>query len=180
MSLLLRPWSVSDAAGLYVDRVTSPDLDRQFADDILSVEEAEQYIPKYLPFSKRAKNWALIVDDMAVGNIGLSDINPHNESAWAFYWLAAGAREKGYAARGLATVADWAFRNGLYRLELGHRTNNPESCRVATRAGFLVEGLEREKLKYGSERFDVELHSRLATDPNPEIELIPIEVTGDS
>jgi hypothetical protein len=39
--------------------------------------------------------------------------------------------------------------------------------RVATSAGFLVEGLERQKLKYGDERFDVELHSRLATDPEP-------------
>jgi [ribosomal protein S5]-alanine N-acetyltransferase len=50
-------------------------------------------------------------------------------------------------------------------LELGHRTNNPASCVVARRARFLVEGLERQKLRYGDERFDVELHARLATDP---------------
>jgi RimJ/RimL family protein N-acetyltransferase len=47
---------------------------------------------------------------------------------------------------------------------LGHRTHNPASCVVATRAGFAVEGLQRAKLRYGEERFDVELHARLATD----------------
>lgn len=54
---------------------------------------------------------------------------------------------------------------GRCELELGHRTNNPASCVVARRARFLVEGLERQKLRYGDERFDVELHARLATDP---------------
>jgi RimJ/RimL family protein N-acetyltransferase len=55
----------------------------------------------------------------------------------------------------------------LFRLELGHRVNNPASCRVASRAGFLVEGLERQKLAYDGVRFDVELHARLATDAVP-------------
>ncbi|WP_440697198.1 GNAT family N-acetyltransferase [Clavibacter nebraskensis] len=43
--------------------------------------------------------------------------------------------------------------------------NNPASCRVARRAGFIAEGIERAKLRYGDERFDVETHARLATDP---------------
>ncbi|OUE31259.1 hypothetical protein BFL35_05940 [Clavibacter michiganensis] len=46
---------------------------------------------------------------------------------------------------------------------------NPASCRVATRAGFAAEGIERAKLRYGDERFDVETHARLATDPPPAV-----------
>ncbi|WP_235994945.1 GNAT family N-acetyltransferase [Nonomuraea montanisoli] len=54
--------------------------------------------------------------------------------------------------------------NGLFRLELGHRVDNPASCRVAAKAGFLAEGIERGKLVYDGVRHDVERHARLATD----------------
>ncbi|WP_314138033.1 hypothetical protein [uncultured Plantibacter sp.] len=50
--------------------------------------------------------------------------------------------------------------------------NNPASCGVAIRAGFLPEGIERQKLAYGADRFDVELHARLATDPVPDGDLL--------
>ncbi|WP_346425826.1 GNAT family N-acetyltransferase [Plantibacter flavus] len=82
------------------------------------------------------------------------------------------ARGGGLATRAVRTVADHAFREGLFRLELGHRVNNPASCGVATRAGFLPEGIERQKLAYGADRFDVELHARLATDPVPDGDLL--------
>ncbi|GEL99270.1 hypothetical protein CTE05_28170 [Cellulomonas terrae] len=52
--------------------------------------------------------------------------------------------------------------------------NNPASCRVATAAGFAAEGIERAKLRYGSDRYDVETHARLSTDPRPPVELVPI------
>lgn len=91
------------------------------------------------------------------------------------YWLAAGARGRGLATAALTAVADYAFADGLFRLELGHRVNNPASCRVASRAGFVAEGLERAKLRYGDERFDVETHARLATDPVPAGRGLPLE-----
>ena len=43
--------------------------------------------------------------------------------------------------------------------------NNPASCGVAASAGFLFEGLERQRLAYDGTRFDVERHARLAPDP---------------
>ncbi len=55
----------------------------------------------------------------------------------------------------------------LHRLELGHRLSDPASCRVAVAAGFRAEGVERDKLRYGDERFDVETHARLSGDPSP-------------
>jgi hypothetical protein len=46
---------------------------------------------------------------------------------------------------------------------------------VATAAGFLAEGIEREKLRYGNVRYDVETHARLVTDPAPTTNLaLPI------
>lgn len=49
---------------------------------------------------------------------------------------------------------------------------DPASCRVATRAGFIPEGIERQKLQYGVERFDVETHALLRTDASPDCEML--------
>lgn len=54
---------------------------------------------------------------------------------------------------------------GLYRLELGHRVNNPASGRIAVAAGFVLEGRERAKLRHGDQRFDTLTYGRLVTDP---------------
>jgi RimJ/RimL family protein N-acetyltransferase len=78
----------------------------------------------------------------------------------------------------LTSVSTWAFDARLFRLELGHRLNNPASCRVATIAGFRAEGVERQKLRYGSERFDVETHARLATDPVPDLPGFEVRTTS--
>lgn len=135
--------------------------------DLSSVAAAEAFIAQSLRFDEHAKNWAIVEDGIAVGNIGASAIEFRHETAWMYYWLSAAARGKGYAGGALLAVSDWAFESGLHRLELGHRLNNPASCRVAIAAGFRAEGIEREKLRYGSDRYDVETHARLATDPAP-------------
>ena len=59
--ILLRPWSIGDAGSLLDARRTTPDLDRQFADDFDSEESASSYILEYLPFDERMKNWAIVI-----------------------------------------------------------------------------------------------------------------------
>ncbi|WP_341578844.1 GNAT family N-acetyltransferase [Microbacterium schleiferi] len=165
---MLRPWTRADAPALVAAAASSPDLAHQFGGVDLSIPEAaETFIEKSLRFDATAKNWAIVEDGIAVGNVGASAIEFRHETAWVYYWLATEARGKGYATGGLLAVSDWAFRTGLYRLELGHRVNNPASCRVATAAGYHAEGIEREKLRYGDNRYDVETHARLASDPAP-------------
>lgn len=174
MSVVLRPWSSDDASALSAAFQTTPDLSTQFGDaELSSLAAAEAYIVQSLSSDERAKNWAVVADGVAIGNVGASAIEFRHETAWVYYWLAAGARGKGLATRALIAVADWAFQNGLYRLELGHRVNNPASCRVATAAGFRAEGIERQKLRYGDVRYDVETHARLASDPAPATTQVP-------
>ena len=172
MTLRLRPWHPADAAAL-VDAVrSSRDLVHQFGTDVEDEEHARQVITSRMLFTERTRNWAITREGVPVGNVGLSTIERRNDTAWCHYWLALSARGQGSASRALASVADWAFQAGLFRLELGHRVNNPGSCAVARRAGFVAEGIERKKLKSGDERFDVELHSRLRTDPVPRLDLL--------
>lgn len=168
MSIAFRRWTSHDASALSEAARSTPDLSTQFGGADLSTQTAaEAFIEQSLRFDERVKNWAVVVDGIAIGNVGASAIEFRHETAWMYYWLAAAARGKGYATGALIAVADWAFENGLHRLELGHRVNNPASCRVATAARFQAEGIEREKLRYGNVRYDVETHARLAIDPAP-------------
>ncbi|MBE1514301.1 GNAT family N-acetyltransferase [Nesterenkonia halotolerans] len=175
MAVELRPWSDEDAPALSHASRQNPDLNAQFGGvDLSTVERARHYICGYLVFTESWRNWAIVSDGVAVGNVGLSAIERRHGTAWVYYWLTAEARGYGFASRALATVAVEAFSDGLFRVELGHRVNNPASCTVATRAGFPAEGLERQKLRYGADRFDVETHARLRTDPRPALELLLI------
>lgn len=172
MSVALRPWARGDASALLGAAQRASDLATQFGGaDLSNLKAAETYIEQALRFDDYVKNWAIVDGDVAVGNVGASAIEFRHETAWMHYWLSPAARGKGYATGALVAVSRWAFENGLYRLELGHRLNNPTSCRVATGAGFQAEGIEREKLRYGGDRYDVETHARLATDPVPTITL---------
>lgn len=176
MSVSLRPWNSRDASALSEAFQSTSDLATQFGGADLSTRTAaEAFIDQSLRFDEHVKNWTVVEDGVAIGNVGASAIEFRHETAWMYYWLTAEARGKGYATGALIAVSDWAFENGLYRLELGHRVNNPASCRVATVAGFLAEGIEREKLRYGNVRYDVETHARLVTDPAPATNLaLPI------
>lgn len=177
MDIELRPWDVADAGSLLAAVRESPDLSTQLpVGDLGSVEQCRAYIAGALvPDGSEVVDLAVSRDGEVVGNVGLSNVDRRHGTAWVYYWLAASGRGRGLASRGLATLAAWAFGElDLFRLELGHRVNNPASCRVATAAGFVPEGIERAKLRYGDERFDVETHARLRTDPAPALELVTL------
>ncbi|MFS0731369.1 GNAT family protein [Curtobacterium sp. 1P10AnD] len=169
--IVLRPWLVGDADALVAARASSDDLDTQFG-PLPDADAAARFIETVLVTETDRQHRAIVVDGVAVGNVGLTAIEHRHDTAWVSYWLARSGRGRGLATRAVATVAERAFRDGLFRLELGHRVNNPASCRVATGAGFRSEGVERQKLRYGADRFDVETHARLATDPAPAVELL--------
>lgn len=173
----LRPWIASDAGALREAFLTTPDLGTQLGGaDLSTIAAAEAHIAGPLADDDGHRAWAIVDGGIAVGSVGVSAIDRRHDTAWLHYWLAGSGRGRGLATRALAGAAAWAFADGLVRLELGHRVNNPASCRVATRAGFRAEGIERAKLRYGDERFDVERHARLETDPAPGVAPLPDSV----
>ncbi|WP_214466551.1 GNAT family N-acetyltransferase [Microbacterium flavescens] len=169
-SIHLRLWRASDAPALREASESTPDLDTQLGGaDLSTIAGALEFIKTRLRPREGARHWAIVHAGRAVGNVGLSAIERRHGTAWVSYWLADSARGNGLATAAVVAASAHAFADGIFRLELGHRVNNPASCRVATRAGFSVEGIERQKLRYGDQRFDVELHARLATDPSPDV-----------
>lgn len=106
--------------------------------------------------------------DAVVGHVAVTATDVRHRTGWVSYWTTAAARGRGIASLACRTLSHWAFEEvDLFRLELGHRIDNPASCGVARASGFLVEGIQRQKLEYDGVRHDVEVHARLATDEAP-------------
>ncbi|MEO3750105.1 GNAT family protein [Streptomyces sp. B6B3] len=168
--LQLRSWQVGDASAVLA-AFADPLMRGQSHEPVDSARAAERWI------TARGDQWAAgsgysfaVVDGggRVLGQVCVGPVDLRHGTGWVSYWTTAPARGRGTASRACRAVARWAFDDaGLFRLELGHRTNNPASCGVARAAGFAVEGRQRQKLEYDGVRYDVELHARLATDPEP-------------
>ncbi|MEA3077015.1 MAG: hypothetical protein QOF60_1923 [Actinomycetota bacterium] len=102
------------------------------------------------------------------GNVSLHRIDTDHDSADVGYRIAPWARNRGRATLAVAAVTEWAFATlGLYRVQLQHAIANEASCKVATNAGFVLEGVLRQASRIGpapTDRSDDHLHARLATD----------------
>ncbi|MEU8952755.1 GNAT family protein [Streptomyces sp. NPDC048518] len=178
--LMLRPWQIEDARTV-MTAFADPLMRGQSVEPVETVQDAQRWI------AARGEQWATdsaysfaVVDGggtggsgsssggLVLGHVRIGPVDRLHATGWVSYWTTATARGRGVASRACHAVARWGFDDAeLFRLELGHRVNNPASCRVARGAGFAVEGRQRQKLEYDGVRFDVELHARLATDPEP-------------
>ncbi|MDX8143098.1 GNAT family N-acetyltransferase [Lentzea sp. BCCO 10_0061] len=166
MDTLLRPWTPDDAPIILAASV-EPMMDRQFTAQIDSLAAAEEWIA--LLASHRTDDtayaFAVLHEGVPVGNVAVSSVERRHLTGWVSYWMREEARGKGLATRACRAVSEFAFSElGLFRLEIAHRLDNPASCRVATGAGYAVEGVERARLLYDGVRYDTETHARLATD----------------
>ncbi|GLY53461.1 GNAT family N-acetyltransferase [Lentzea sp. NBRC 102530] len=166
MDILLRPWTLDDAPTILA-AAAEPVMSRQFTIPIDSLAAAEDWIA--LLTARRAEDtaysFAVLDAGVPVGNVAVSSVERRHLTGWISYWTLEAARGRGIATRACRAVSEFAFGElGLFRLELAHRVDNPASCRVATGAGFVVEGVERARLLYDGVRHDTETHARLATD----------------
>lgn len=178
-SIILRPWIDADAAALEAMNSAAPDLARQLAAPVRSVENARALIREQLVVDAERVSAAIEVGGEPVGNVSLTSIRRTGAqagTAWVSYFSHAAVRGRGLVGRACAALCTWALtEHGLERLELGYRVNNPASAAVARAAGFVVEGLERGKLVYDGVRYDVEICARLATDPVPDVEGVTLD-----
>ncbi|WP_246108642.1 GNAT family N-acetyltransferase [Streptomyces sedi] len=172
--LTLRPWHERDLTAVR-DAFNEPGMYTQFGsvldegqvDDAAAGRWIDRHTERWEQGS--AFSWAVVegpaADAPLLGNVAVSQVNHVHDGGWISYWTVGAARRRGVAGAALRALSTWCFEElGLYRLELGHRVENDASCRTALSAGYLVEGRQRAKLRYGTTRHDVELHARLATD----------------
>ena len=108
-------------------------------------------------------DWAVVRDGELVGRVGLNAVDLDEGSAELAYWVVPAARGGGVASRAAILLAGWSLDGlGLHRVALAHSTQNEASCRVATRAGFVPEGVQRSAVLHADGWHDMHVHARIA------------------
>jgi RimJ/RimL family protein N-acetyltransferase len=104
-------------------------------------------------------------DGTLLGSVGVHNLDPQSGRCSAGYWVAADARGRGVARRGLTLICRFAFAElGVKRIELWIEPANPASQQVAEAVGFHREGLLRSFMHVGGERRDMLMYSLLPQD----------------
>jgi RimJ/RimL family protein N-acetyltransferase len=175
--LRLRPWRADDASAVLPalrdpaiarwNPVDRPDPDLATAQEWVR-DRGDWTSSEHASFAVIAA-----ADGLLLGSVSLYKIDHVHHNAEIGYWTVPRVRGRGIATTALGLVARWGFDTAaLHRVQLFHAVDNPASCRVATKAGFLLEGMPRESYSYGDGQLHNEhLHGRLATDG-------PIAVAG--
>jgi RimJ/RimL family protein N-acetyltransferase len=98
-----------------------------------------------------------LADDKLIGFVGLSGISWTNGNCWV--GIGIGERDywgKGYGTDAMQTVLRFAFQElNLHRVSLSVFEYNPRAMRSYEKAGFKIEGRERELIQREGERHDV-------------------------
>ncbi|MBS1882853.1 MAG: SDR family NAD(P)-dependent oxidoreductase [Actinobacteria bacterium] len=129
-------------------------------------------------------SYAFAVRDAASGELaGGVEVRVGEDRRGAIsYWTFPAFRRRGFATRAVVAASDWALAAlGLARLEVHAEFDNEASNRVARRAGFAREGVQRSHTTVGDSRRDMVLWSRTAPEPREAAARRPVAViTGAS
>jgi RimJ/RimL family protein N-acetyltransferase len=165
-ALLLRPWERRDAEAL-IEVYRDPLLREQTRMPVASPEDAARWVDvhergwasgdrvSFAVFEESAEirsadgSGNASADGGLVGHVVLKRDDPGAPTAEVGYWTAAAARGHGVAPRALEVLTTWAFETfggsggvgGVDRLELLHQVDNPASCRVAEKTGYVFEAV---------------------------------------
>jgi [ribosomal protein S5]-alanine N-acetyltransferase len=163
--VLLRPWEIDDAPAL-VAAYEDTAIQRWNKWRVDDEDEARQIIERWQHAwtAETGACWAVTRDLGLLGRMALISMALRGGRAECAYWVVASARGAGVATSALAAMTRWASCDaGFHRLELRHSVANTASCRVATKAGFALEGVLRGAGLHADGWHDEHLHAYLGT-----------------
>src|SRR5947209_8533184 len=102
-------------------------------------------------------------DDDVLGAVIAS--RRHRDNYELAYLARAEGRGRGLMTRAVRLVCGWLFDEGVGRIEIRTHPENEPSQKLAERAGFRREGLERKSIWLHNKRHDAILWSLLPDDP---------------
>jgi RimJ/RimL family protein N-acetyltransferase len=143
----LRPWQSGDEYAL----VRAIDGDAEITKWLELIPQPYRQLEARAWVAAATKMWddgsaspfAVLVEDDVVGGCGITWFDRDQGVGDIGYWIRADARGRGYVTRAVKVAAQWAFERGCERLQLRADTENSDSLRVAERAGFAHEGVQR-------------------------------------
>jgi RimJ/RimL family protein N-acetyltransferase len=112
-----------------------------------TLEEAEDWVD-IASSQEPETNFAIVVDDRAVGGIGLEmQDDVFRKSAEMGYWLAEPMWGRGIVTEAVVALTSWGFENiYLERIYAGVFSWNPGSMRVLEKAGYVREATHRNAI----------------------------------
>lgn len=120
-------------------------------------------MPEFMATGRLAP-YVIEADGEVLGGVSLHHFDDARRSIEIGYWLYAHARGRGLASRAVGALVEWAFANGVRRVEAVVRLENEASKRVLERLGFQREGVKRRLLRYRGDWADATLFARLIDD----------------
>lgn len=185
--LLLRAWRESDADDVW-RACQDPEIQRwTTVPSPYTRDDAVAWV------SASREHWACGAPTFAcvdaatgqlLGSFGLDGLDDEG-GPMVGYWVAASARGRGVAVRGVRRLSQWAFADlGVDRLRWAAYDGNIASRAVAERVGFVLEGKLRLGLLQRGERRDAWIGSIMAPDlerqlpESPTSRSVPTRVPG--
>jgi [ribosomal protein S5]-alanine N-acetyltransferase len=164
--LELRPFRRGDSTAVVLAFAT-PDIQRYHFRRMDDEGEAQRWIEDCADGWRSEKSATWAISEQSSGavlgrvTIHLSASDGHGEVA---YWVLPGARRRRVATRACVAATRWAHQLGLHRIQLEHSTRNEGSKWVASRAGFVLEGIRRGANLHADGWHDMVCYSHLSTD----------------
>ena len=168
--LLLRPFRLSDATGLYCAvRESLKELKpwMSWATDSYSELTAREYITIARARWEEHTFYAFAItrENEILGACTLSSIHPIYHFCNLGYWVRTPYHGQGIAGRAAKHVARFGFENlGLIRVEIVIGVQNQASLRVAEKIGAHDEGILLNRMVVGKSIYDAHMYSLLPSD----------------
>jgi ribosomal-protein-alanine N-acetyltransferase len=147
--LRLRPWRMEDKPAL-LRHADNPNVSRNLFNMFRSPyteADADAWLSACLALEEPCVKFAIEIEGEVAGGIGVqSRGDVLAKTAEVGYWLGESHWGCGYMTEALRAIVVYAFETlGYHRLEAGHFGWNPASGRVLEKAGFQLEGCQRER-----------------------------------
>ena len=145
--ITLRPWYEHDVEALIdaIDGDPEITLWLELIPQPYGAREARAWITAATTMWRdgTASTFAVVADGRVIGGCGVNWIDREHGVGDVGYWARGDARGSGYVTRAVVLAGRWAFEQGCERLQLRADSENVSSQRVAERAGFTREGVQR-------------------------------------
>ncbi len=162
--LRLRPWKLDDVPAL-VAACNDPTLSRWLPNMPSPYTEAagREFIESQPERNAEGSGNVGVFDAQTGELLGACGFGEKPSERVEFgYWVASAHRGRGIAPRALRLIARWVAENtGAKRLQLHADVENVASQRVAEKAGFTREGIQRSWMDIRGERRDMVSYSLL-------------------
>lgn len=170
MTCRIRKWKLSDAEDLAM-ALSNKKIQDNLRDGLpypYTEQDGMFYISAMLSADENETfAFAIIVDDKAVGSIGVfRQGNIHRQTAELGYYIAEEYWGKGIMTEAVIQICEYVFeKSDIIRIYAEPFAYNAASCRVLEKAGFQYEGTLRSNAVKNGKVIDMKMYALLKTSP---------------